>query len=248
MAQLSTFNPVIIIPCYRHAFKLARNLDKILSLGLPLIIVDDGSPVPDAVLMHEWSNTKDQILIISNQANLGKGASMVKALKKARDFGYSHALQIDADGQIDYALMVDFFNLAQRNPTKLICGEADFSNVPKARYYGRFITHFWVMLELGKFEVIDTMCGVRVYPLKETCKVLDKRRIGAHMEYDTEIFVRLYWSGMDYLFKKVDVSYPKYGISNFRMIKDNLAIAKMHAYLCCTKLLHYWAIRKRSFI
>lgn len=247
MSEDLIFNPVIVIPCYQHAFKLARNLDRILLLGIPLIIVDDGSPVAESVLIHEWGAIKDHVYIISNSSNQGKGVSMVKAFKKAKDMGFTHAVQIDADGQHNYDVILDMLNLARENPTKVICGKPEYENIPKARLYGHYITHFWVMLELGIYKVIDTMCGFRVYPLDATCKVTERAKIGKRMDFDTDIFVRLYWSGVDFVFHSVSVVYPENGISNFRPFKDNLLLSFMHTRLCTTKMMHFYRIKKRNY-
>lgn len=247
MKKVSAFKPVIIIPCYNHVFKLARFIDNILAIGITVIIVDDRSPVAQSSLLQDWVETKKNIIIIFNQKNLGKGGSVIKAMNKALELGFTHAIQIDADGQIDYSYIIDFLQLSRQNPDKLICGSPTFDNQPKARYYGRFITHFWVMLEMGSSKILDSMCGIRAYPIEHTCKLFEKRKIGTFMDFDTEVFVRLYWSGMDYLFKEVKVEYPKNGISNFRPFKDNVRLFRLHSTLFFTKIFHYFAIKKRNF-
>jgi hypothetical protein len=45
------------------------------------------------------------------------------------------------------------------------------------------------------------------------------------MGFDLEILVRLYWKKTFPVFHPVKVSYPKDGISNFRLIADNLRIS-----------------------
>jgi hypothetical protein len=52
------------------------------------------------------------------------------------------------------------------------------------------------------------------------------------MAFDAEILVRLYWNRVFPLFYPVKVSYPKDGVSNFRVFKDNLRISWMFTRLC----------------
>jgi hypothetical protein len=37
--------------------------------------------------------------------------------------------------------------------------------VPKGRLYGRYATHVWIWINTLSFEIRDSMCGYRVYPL-----------------------------------------------------------------------------------
>jgi hypothetical protein len=45
------------------------------------------------------------------------------------------------------------------------------------------------------------------------------------MGFDPEILVRLYWKKVFPVFHAVKVSYPQDGVSNFRMIRDNIRIS-----------------------
>ena len=52
-------------------------------------------------------------------------------------------------------------------------------------------------------------------------------RLGHHMEFDTEVIVRLYWQGAPVVNVPTRVTYPTDGVSHFRMLQDNLLIAGM---------------------
>jgi hypothetical protein len=51
------------------------------------------------------------------------------------------------------------------------------------------------------------------------------------MNFDTDIIVRLYWSGMEVINLPVRVSYPADGVSHFRVWRDNAQISWMHTKL-----------------
>ncbi len=70
------------------------------------------------------------------------------------------------------------------------------SSIPAARKIGRWVTHLWVFVETLSFRIGDSMCGFRVYPLAACHDLLAQRRPGLHMEFDTEIMVRLFWNGV----------------------------------------------------
>lgn len=68
------------------------------------------------------------------------------------------------------------------------------------------------------------------------------------MSFDTEILVRLYWSGTDFKFYNISVEYPADGISNFSPIKDNIEISVMHTKLCIEKILNFIKVHRRTYI
>ena len=103
-------------------------------------------------------------------------------------------MQIDADGQHTLSDVRRFVEEARAHPDSVICGRPVFdASIPKSRYYGRYLTHGMVWLETLSFDIVDSMCGFRVYPLAATLALLDRQHIGARMDFDTEMLVRLHW-------------------------------------------------------
>ena len=125
---------------------------------------------------------------------------------------------------------------ARKHPESLVGGFPQYdASVPKGREVGRKITNFWVAVETLSKDIPDAMCGFRVYPLQTTVPVLDKI-LTFRMGFDIEILVRLAWAGVKMLFYPVKVIYPENGVSNFRMLHDNLEISWLHTRLCCGML------------
>ena len=103
--------------------------------------------------------------------------------------------------------------------------------MPRSRQYGRYLTHVWVWINTLSFEIRDSMCGLRVYPLAPTCAIWRAHASGARMDFDTEIMVRLHWSGVRIIAMPTQVTYPRDGVSHFKMLKDNVYISWMHTRL-----------------
>jgi glycosyltransferase involved in cell wall biosynthesis len=247
MSKNKEFRPAIVIPCYRHASSLKSFLNQILNYGYHVIIVDDGNEPSQANILQELASL-ERVSIVVNKTNEGKGAAFLLGVSFASEHGFTHVLQIDADGQHDINSIPRFMHQASINPNKLIYGSPVYNNVPKGRYLARFITHFWVAVELGKMQIIDTMCGLRVYPIKPVLEIANVRSIGKRMDFDTEIFIRMYWYGVDYISEPISVSYIENGVSNFAPFRDNVLISIMHTKLCCEKVLHFWSIHNRSYL
>lgn len=222
----------VIIPTYRHTKKLANIVETIRLHKLPCIIVDDGNT----------DETRDQIVNVCNSAsattyvrrdiNGGKGAALKLGFSKANELNWTHAIQIDADGQHDLDAVSRMIELSENHPNQVICGVPVYDDtIPKSRKIGREITHFWVRLETMGNEIKDSMCGLRVYPIEETNYIFENEYIGARMDFDTEVLVHLNWRGVRTIDLPVKVTYPENNISNFRVLRDNVRISLMHTRL-----------------
>ncbi|HGY1049587.1 TPA: glycosyltransferase [Aeromonas salmonicida subsp. pectinolytica] len=230
--------PCILIPCYNHAGPLAAVLDRLAEYELPCLLIDDGSePVAAAALdalaaRHPW------VSLLRHSHNQGKGGAVMTGLRHAHGLGFSHALQVDADGQHDLADIPALLAEAHRDPDALISGRPVYDDsVPKGRLYGRYITHVWVWIETLSFAIKDSMCGFRVYPLAASCALLERVALGRRMDFDTEVMVRLHWAGVAVRFVPTRVIYPADGSSHFQLWRDNRDISWMHTRLVCRLLL-----------
>ncbi len=226
------FKPCLLIPVYNHGTLIAATFAKLRAFNLPCILVDDGSDAATAQVLDSLAQQEASITLLRLPANQGKGAAVLHGIAAAHQQGYTHALQIDADGQHDTQDIPSLLAMAEQEPEALISGAPQYgSDIPKARLYGRYITHFWVWIETLSFEIKDSMCGFRVYPVAATQALAQQVSIGKRMTFDTDIMVRLYWQGTPVRFLPTRVIYPDNGISHFRPLRDNLQISWMHTRL-----------------
>jgi len=226
----ASFAPCVLIPCYNHGAMLASVLARLVPFNLPVIVVDDGSDA--RTKQHIAALDAPQLRVLTLPHNQGKGAAVIAGLRAAAAAGFSHALQLDADGQHQVEDTPRMLAEAERYPHCLISGQPQYdASIPKSRLYGRYITHFWVWVETLSFSLKDSMCGFRVYPLAASLELCDRRPIGQRMDFDTEIMVRLYWQGTPSRFIRTRVTYPPSGVSHFDALHDNLRISWMHTRL-----------------
>lgn len=222
-----------IIPHFDHVEQFSRILGDLVSSGLPLIVVDDASPAEayqklETLLERSAPGT----LLLRHGENQGKGEAVTTGMKAALEAGYTHALQIDADGQHSCADIPRFLSMASTCPEAIICGKPMFDDsVSKLRYYARYITLFFSWLETLSTEIEDSMCGFRLYPLASVLPVIENGKPGKRMTFDPEILVRSSWAGIQLRFIPVGVTYPEDGRSHFRYLRDNIQISWMHTVL-----------------
>jgi len=226
------FNPCILIPIYNNKDTIRDVVESLEYLDLPGLIVDDGSDRATRKVLHDINESFSWISIIERASNGGKGAAMATGFRLAFEHGFTHAVQIDADGQHDAADVPRFLEQAQRSPEALVLGKPLFDDsAPAARRYGRLVTTFWVYLETWSVDIKDALCGFRCYPLQSVMQLYEHTAIGSGMVFDTEIAVRLHWSGVPMVNVETKVNYAKNGVSHFRYLQDNFRITWLHTKL-----------------
>jgi predicted LPLAT superfamily acyltransferase len=246
-----SFRPCALIPVYNHHAALPRLVTALRAQGLPVLLVDDGSDAVTKAALAALAQAGVEVL--TQARNGGKGAAVLAGLALAAEQGYSHALQIDADGQHEVADAGAMLALAEQHPDELISGTPRYDgSVPKVRFYGRYLTHSLVWASTLSLSLRDSMCGFRVYPIAPTLALAGRVNIGSRMDFDTEIMVRLYWAGTPSRFLPTRVRYPEDGISHYRMLRDNARMTWLHVRLIAgmlpraPMLLHRAHVRRRS--
>ena len=228
----TAFEPCAVIPVYNHSETIGAVVNGLQSCGLHCILVDDGSGAACALVLDHLVAQTSKATLVRLPANRGKGAAVAAGLRAARAAGYSHALQIDADGQHTIEDVPAFLAAAQQQPDVVICGLPVFdATIPRSRLYGRGFSLLWARINTLSTDIRDAMCGFRIYPVGLTDDLIAAESVGARMDFDTEILVRLHWRGVPMRWLDTRVVYPVGGVSHFRLWRDNILISCMHARL-----------------
>ncbi len=232
------FRPCAVIPTYDNPSTLGPVVESVRTWLSDLIVVDDGSGIAGRQVASSLSRSPG-VYVHRRATNGGKGAAVKDGFRIARDRGFTHVLQVDADGQHHLEDVPRFLAASRARPRALILGSPIFSpGAPRSRLLGRQITRFWTHIETyGRRVIHDPMCGFRIYPL-ESALLADAR--GNAMDFDPEIAVRLVWAGVEVVNLPTLIRYPSKedgGVSHFRMIRDNALISWMHTRLVCGAVL-----------
>jgi len=223
----------IIVPVYNHEDAIPHVIAKLKVHGLPCILINDGSSSVCAQVLAECAMQESKwITLLTRPENGGKGAAVIDGFKEAIHLGFTHAIQIDADGQHDFNDIPKFLEASRLNPQAIILGNPLFDEiVPKSRLYGRKFTNLWIWINTLSFAIADGMCGFRLYPLAAVEQLISKTYIAKRMDFDIDIVVRLYWQGAEVINIPTSVKYPYDGVSHFNLWRDNVMISKTHARL-----------------
>ncbi|MBP1204090.1 glycosyltransferase involved in cell wall biosynthesis [Duganella sp. 1411] len=233
MTEAPGFKPCIVVPVYNHEHAIGAVLAGLLRHDVPCILVDDGSNAACAGVLDALAQANpERVTLVRLPQNQGKGVAVLSGFVRAAQLGFSHVLQIDADGQHRTDDVPGFLAQARAHPHAIIAGHPVYDeSVPKARLYGRYATHIWVWINTLSFDIKDSMCGFRVYPVAPVNALAARHAIGARMNFDTDILVRLFWDGLQVVNLPTRVSYPADGVSHFRVWRDNVLITWMHTVL-----------------
>ena len=229
--------PCLAIPIYNHGATIESVIESLGHLGLPCIIVNDGSDAETRSRIFALEKKFSWVNLIHHPVNRGKGAALRTAYQAASDRGFSHVVQVDADGQHDTSDIPRFLECAQMNPDALILGTPIFDDsVPWHRLHGRKLSQFVVWMETLSTQVADPLCGFRCIPLNLAIQILGRHRMGDRMDFDPELIIRMVRAGVSVVNIPTCVRYPESGISHFRMGKDNLLIALAYLRLAVEPL------------
>ena len=223
----------VVVPHYEHVDQFSTYLPSLLQEGFPLIVVDDASnPLIFDRLKGLLDEQAPDALLVRHERNLGKGGAVISGLEAAQSAGFSHAIQVDADGQHDPRGLVALHEASCLYPDRLICGRPEFDeNISQFRYYFRFLTLYLTWVETLSTEIQDALCGLRVYPLDAVLELVLRGGKRLRMDFDPEILVRAVWAGIALHYVPVRVRYPAGGMSHFQYVRDNLIISWMHTRL-----------------
>lgn len=238
LASITSINGCVIIPTYNNERTLERVIHGVLEY-VPsdrVVIVNDGSTdsTPDILKGFE-----QELTILVNEVNKGKGFSLRKAFKYAQEKGYSNALTIDSDGQhypSDIPLLVE---QAIAHPGAVIMGSRNMAQegVPQKSSFGNKFSNFWFKVETA-ITLPDTQTGFRIYPLKPMKKIW---LFTNKFELEIEVIVKLAWRFVPFVAVPIRVKYdPNERVSHFRPARDFTRISILNTVLVLTALIWYY--------
>lgn len=236
--QENSLKCCVIIPTYNNQNTLKRVIDGVMKITIDVIIVNDGSTDKTQNILADYN----QLSQIHFNKNVGKGFALRKGFEKALEFGYSHAITIDSDGQHYPEDILLFLDLMKERPDTLAIGSRNLNQegVPNKSSFGNKFSNFWFWFETG-ISLKDTQSGFRLYPLYKMPKLWFTKKF----EFEIEVIVRSAWKGIEVCNIPIQIKYdPEERVSHFRPFKDFSRISVLNTVLV---LIAIFYIKPRDF-
>jgi polyprenyl-phospho-N-acetylgalactosaminyl synthase len=225
----------LLVPTYDNPLTVRAVVEAGREHLADVVVIDDGSG-PEGRRACEQIAADGLAHVHHRARNGGKGAAVKTGFEVARARGFTHVLQVDADGQHDLRAIPRFVAHAHRCPDAFVVGYPEYDDsAPPVRRWARKFTRFWVDLEAGRGVIRDSMIGFRVYPLDAVARTPAS---GNRMDFDIEVAVRLAWSGIPVINEPVHVRYleaAEGGVSHFQLFWDNARFSWLHSKLMTIK-------------
>jgi len=202
-------NLVIIIPSYNSNRSLSELIELInRDYSKNIIVVDDGS---SDIFACEYDNVD----VIRNKKNRGKGYSLQKGFKRAQDRGYTHAVTLDADLQHNPDEIDKFINISEDIDFVLGYRERDHS-MPIHRKLSNKITTSLISRLTGK-NIFDSQCGFRRYNIS---LINSFHYLEDGFQFESEVLIKCLPQGASMQQIKIETIYDKNNKSYIRHVSD----------------------------
>jgi len=222
----------IVIPAYNEARTIHDVASRALAQLQDVIVVDDGSADGTAAAVAGLPLT-----LISNPANLGKGASLWRGFAAAIAAGAEAVITLDADGQHAPEDIPRLLAAAGEHPGRIVIGARlwDKDKVPALRYFGNRFANFWVAWAAGA-PVADSQSGFRLYPASVLKHVNVFHGPGARFAFESEILIEAGRAGVRTFAVPIAALYPANArASHYRSAVDTARIVRMIAWKLVTR-------------
>jgi glycosyltransferase involved in cell wall biosynthesis len=216
-----------VIPAYNEAPTIRDVATRALRFLPELIVVNDGSTDGTVAALQGLG-----ITLISNPANLGKGASLWRGFALALAEGADAVVTLDGDAQHRPEDIPRLIEAARVHPSSIIVGARlwDRGSVPPLRYFGNRFANFWVAWAAG-FRVADSQSGFRLYPAPVLRRVEVFHGANARFAFESEILIEAGRDGVCSAAVPIAALYPSTARrSYYRSVVDTARIVRMIAW------------------
>lgn len=203
-----TLELAIIIPALNESATIERVVRGVSVYGRA-IVVDDGSTDDTGRLAQDAG-----AVVVTHEKNRGYEVALESGVHRAHELGYSYAITLDADGQLEPTLVARFLE-ALRGGADLVVGRRD--------HFQRFSEHVFSWVGRLLWRLDDPLCGLKGYRL--SCLAV-AGPFRSYPSIGTEFAVRLV--RLRHRFEQFDIhTLPRAGASRFGQgLKGNYRILK----------------------
>ncbi len=236
---------VVVIPAYNEASTIRELTERVLKIVPDVVVVDDGSTDSTGEQLNGLP-----VVVLRNEHNLGKAASLWKGFDRALALGALHVITLDGDGQHRAEDIPRLLVIADRSPQSIIIGARlhDRKNFPPRRYYANQFARFWISWAAG-YPIADTQSGFRVYPAFLFTKLTRRDVRWNGFVFESEVLIASGTIGVRSIAVAIPGIYPKAARpSHFRPVADIARIVFMVAGRLLRRGMHPLGLWRSLFL
>ena len=231
--SIATPRYCILIPCLNEERAIGRVVGEALELGLPVIVVDDGSDDRTPEIVGAMPVT-----LLRHESRRGKGEALRTDFREVRRMGYDAVVTMDGDGQHLAADVPAIIAAGERYPGCIVIGARllDREQQPSGRRRANAVADWGISWACGR-PIADTQSGQRLYP-RETLDLADLP--AEHFVFEAAVLITACRErGIDVVSVPIASRYQgEFRLSHFSPVRD---VTRITTYTI-GRLLHYGSI------
>ena len=151
---------VVVIPVFNEEKSIFDIINKVFNHCDKIIVVNDCSTDGSKEILESIKN--DNLIIVTNEKNLGIGGATKVGIKKALEIGAKIIIKFDGDGQHSSNDIPEFINLIEKENYDFVKGnrfKSSISQMPAVKILGNLISTNLQKIVTGNFSVSDPNNG-----------------------------------------------------------------------------------------
>lgn len=151
---------VVVIPVFNEEKSIFDIINKVFNHCDKIIVVNDCSTDGSKEILESIKN--DNLIIVTNEKNLGIGGATKVGIKKALEIGAEIIIKFDGDGQHSSNDIPEFINLIENENHDFVKGnrfKSSISQMPAVKILGNLISTNLQKIVTGNFSVSDPNNG-----------------------------------------------------------------------------------------
>lgn len=213
----------VLIPAYQPNRRLTALAGRLVEAGVPVIVVDDGSPAESQSVFQELDPA---VVVLRHGENRGKGRALKTGLAYMAEQGFRGAVTADADGQHSTEDIIRVARTLAKGSGRLILGAREISKMPPRSRTGNRLTQALFRALYG-IRLQDTQTGLRGIPLTEQSLSGLLALSGERYEYEMEMLIQsaaLFPAGVEEVPIQTIYLPDSADASHFRPLRDGAKI------------------------
>jgi glycosyltransferase involved in cell wall biosynthesis len=190
-----------VIPFYNEETHLQDVVNKVLKYVDKVILVNDGSTDNSIKLVEKT----DRIIIISHNANLGKGSALKTGFEQSIKIKSEITITIDADNQHDPTFIPELAKKIEQFDCVIGNRIKTKSSMPIHRRLSNYLTSKILSIKTG-FNILDSQSGFRAFKTKILFNILPHY---SGFEAESEMIVKISKNNYSLGFTEISTIYGK---------------------------------------